>query len=81
MEPSAVGDDLNEVSTLLNVAHRLLVGLRDDVEADPALQGILGDLNAAHDQIDLAMEALGRAQDGADALVDGPPREERPPIH
>jgi hypothetical protein len=81
MEPSAVGDDLNEVSTLLNVAHRLLVGLRDDVEADPALQAILEDLNAAHDQVDLAMETLGRAQDGVDALADGPPREERPPIH
>ena len=35
MEPSAVADDLNEVSVLINVAHRFLLGIRDDVDADP----------------------------------------------
>ena len=81
MEPSAVADDLNEVSVLVNVAHRLLLSIRDDVEASPSLQGILDDLNAAHDQLDLALERLGAAIDQADSAVDGQPREQRPAIH
>ena len=75
MEPSAVADDLNEVSVLVNVAHRLLLSIRDDVEASPSLQVILDDLNAAHDQLDLALERLGTAIDRADSEVDGQPRE------
>jgi hypothetical protein len=82
MEPSAAADDLNEVSVLINVAHRLLLSIRDDVEASPALQGIVDDLDAAHDQLDLALERLGAAIDLADAQADGQPREpQRPPIH
>jgi hypothetical protein len=81
MEPSAVADDLNEVSVLVNVAHRLLLSIRDDVEASPSLQVILDDLNAAHDQLDLALERLGTAIDRADSEVDGQPREQRPAIH
>lgn len=80
MEPSAVGDDLNEVSVIVNVAHRLLLGIRDDLDADPAFQGILDDLNAAHDQLDLVLESIGRAIDSVDSQADRP-REERPPIH
>jgi hypothetical protein len=80
MEPSAVGDDLNEVSVIINVAHRLLLGVRDDVEADPAFQAILDDLNAAHDQLDLALESVGRAIDNVDSQADRP-RDQRPPIH
>lgn len=82
MEPSTVGDDLNEVSVLVNVAHRLILGIRDDVGADPALQAILGDLNAAHDQLDLALESIGTALDQVDQVsaTDGP-REPRPPVH
>jgi hypothetical protein len=81
MEPSAVADDLNEVSVLVNVAHRLILAIRDDVEAMPTLQGIIDDLNAAHDQLDLALEHVGRAIDQADAEADRGPREQRPAIH
>ena len=80
MEPSAVGDDLHEVSVLVNVAHRLLVGIRDDVEADPNLQAIRDDVNLAHDELDLVIEHLGKAIDAVDALADRP-RGERPAIH
>lgn len=81
MEPSEAAGDLNEVSVLVNVAHRLLLTIRDDVEASPALQGILDDINAAHDQLDLALERLGAAIDRADAEADGQPRDQRPAIH
>ena len=80
MEPSAVGDDLNEVSVLVNLAHRLLLGIRDDVDTDPSLQSILDDLNGAHDQLDLALESVGRALDLVDQLIDRP-REQRPALH
>jgi hypothetical protein len=80
MDPSAVGDDLHEVSVLVNVAHRLILGVRDDVEADSALQGILDDLNAAHDQLDLALEHIGAALDQVDQPSDRP-RDQRTPIH
>ena len=81
MEPSAVADDLNEVSVLLNVAHRLLLGIRDDVETSASLQVILDDLNLAHDQLDVALERIGTAIEQADAEADGHPREQRPTIH
>lgn len=81
MEPSVAAEDLNEVSVLINVAHRLLLTIRDDVEGSPSLQGIVDDLNAAHDQLDLALERLGAAIDGADAVAGGQPREQRPAIH
>ena len=81
MEPSAVADDLNEVSVLVNLAHRLLLAIRDDVEASPSLQAILDDLNAAHDQLDLALESIGAAVDLADAEADRQPREQRPAVH
>jgi hypothetical protein len=81
MEPSVAADDLNEVSVLINVAHRLLLSIRDEVETSPSLQGIVEDLDAAHDQLDLALERLGAAIDRADAKADGQPREVRPPIH
>jgi hypothetical protein len=82
MDPSTVGDDLNEVSVLVNVAHRLILGLRDDVDADPALQAILDDLNAAHDQLDLVLEHIGTALDLADQqTATDRPREQRTPIH
>jgi hypothetical protein len=81
MDPSAAADDLNEVSVLVNVAHRLLLIIRDDVEGSPALQGIIDDLNAAHDQLDLALERLGAAIDRADAEAGGQPRDQRPAIH
>ena len=80
MEPSAIGDDLNEVSVIVNVAHRLLLGIRDDVDTDPAFQAILDDLNAAHDQLDLALESIGRALDLVDQQTDRS-REQRPAIH
>lgn len=80
MDPSAVGDELNDVSVLVNVAHRLLLGLRDDIDTDPSLQAILDDLNAAHDQLDLAMESIGRALDRVDQEGDRS-REQRPAIH
>jgi hypothetical protein len=66
MDPSAVADDLNEVSVLVNVAHRLLLAVRDDVETSPALQVLIDDLNAAHDQLDLALERVGAAIERAD---------------
>ena len=81
MEPSTVADDLNEVSVLVNIAHRLLLSIRDDVEALPSLQAILDDLNAAHDELDLVLERIGAAIDRADADADGQPREQRPAIH
>ena len=81
MEPSALADDLNEVSVIVNVAHRLLLAIRDDVEASASLQVILDDLNAAHDQLDLALERVGTAIDQADAEADRQPREQRPTIH
>jgi hypothetical protein len=81
MEPSAIADDLNEVSVLVNVAHRLLLTIRDDVEASPSLQAILDDLNVAHDQLDLAMERIAAALERADADADAQPREQRPAIH
>jgi hypothetical protein len=81
MEPSAVADDLNEVSVLVNVAHRLLLTVRDDVEASAFLQGILDDLNTAHDQLDLVLESIGSAIEQADAEADRQPREQRPAIH
>ena len=81
MEPSSVADDLNEVSVLVNVAHRLLLTIRDDVEASASLQGILDNLNSAHDQLDVLLETIGTAIDQVDAEVDRQPREQRPAIH
>ena len=82
MDPSTVGDDLNEVSVLVNVAHRLILGIRDDVDADPALQATLDDLNAAHDQLDLALEHIGAALDLVDQqTATDRPRDQRSPIH
>jgi hypothetical protein len=81
MEPSVAAEELNEVSVLVNVAHRLLLAIRDDVEGSPSLQGIIDDLDAAHDQLDLVLERLGAAIDRADAEADGQPRDQRPPIH
>jgi hypothetical protein len=81
MEPSAAAEDLNEVSVLVNVAHRMLLTIRDDMEASPSLQGILDDINAAHDQLDLALERLFAAIDRADAAAGEQPREQRPAIH
>jgi hypothetical protein len=81
MEPSAIADDLNEVSVLVNVAHRLLLAIRDEVEASASLQAILDDLDAAHDQLDLVLERIGAAIDQADAEADRQPREQRPTIH
>jgi hypothetical protein len=69
MEPIEVGDDLNEVSVLVNVAHRLLLAIRDDVEAEASLQPIVGDLDEAHDQLDRALESIGRALDRVDAVT------------
>ena len=81
MEPSAIADDLNEVSVLVNVAHRLLLTIRDDVETSPTLQAILDDLNAAHDDLDSALERIGSAVDLADAEANRQPRDQRPAIH
>ena len=81
MELSAVADDLNEVSVLVNVAHRLLLTIRDDLEASPSLQGIMDNLNSAHDQLDLVLENIGSALDQADAEGNRQPREQRPAIH
>ena len=80
MEPSALGDDLNEVSVLLNVAHRLLLGIRDDVDTDPSMLSIVDDLNTAHDQRDAVMERIGAALDRVDEQTDRPPGQ-RPAIH
>lgn len=81
MDPTVAADDLNEVSVLVNVAHRLLLSIREEVETSPALQGIIDDLDAAHDQLDAALERLGSAIDRADAEAGGQPREPRSPIH
>ncbi len=81
MEPSAIADDLNEVSVLVNVAHRLLLAVRDDVETSPALQVLIDDLNAAHDQLDLALERVGAAIERADEEANRQPRDQRPAIH
>ena len=81
MELSTVADDLNDVSVLVNVAHRLLLTIRDDVEASASLQGILDDLNTAHDQLDQVLETIGSVIDKVDAEADGGPREQRPAIH
>lgn len=81
MDSSAVADDLNEISVLVNVAHRLLLTVRDEVEAEPSLQGILDDLNSAHDDLDRALERIGTALERADADAGGQAREQRPPIH
>ena len=83
MELSAVADDLNEVSVLVNVAHRLLLTIRDDVEASPspAHQAILENVNSAHDQLDLVLDTIGSAIDLADAEANRQPREQRPAIH
>lgn len=82
MDPSTVGDDLNEVSVLVNVAHRLIIGVRDDVDADPSLQAILDDLNAAHDQLDLALESIGTALEQVDRMTaTDRPREQRTTLH
>ena len=67
MEPAAVADDLNEVSVLINVAHRLLLSGLDDVAASPSLPAILDDVNAAHEGLDLVHERIGAAIDRADA--------------
>lgn len=81
MELTAVADDLNEVSVLVNVAHRLLLAIRDDVEASSAHPEILDSLNTVHDQLDLVLETIGSAMDQADAEADRQPREQRPTIH
>jgi hypothetical protein len=80
MESSAVADDLNEISVILNVAHRLLLGLRDDVDTDPAFAPIFDDLDAAHEQLDVVIDSVGRALDRVDQENDRP-REQRPAIH
>ncbi len=81
MEPPAIAEDLNEVSVLVNVAHRILLSIRDEIEASPSLQGILDTLDSAHDQLDVAIETISSAIDQADAQSDREPREQRPAIH
>ena len=81
MDPSAIADDLNEVSVLVNVAHRLLLSIRDDVETMPVLQGLIDDLNTAHEDLDSALERLSSAIDQADAEADRQPRDSRPVVH
>jgi hypothetical protein len=81
MEPSAVADDLNEISVLVNVAHRLLLAVRDEIEASPTLQEIVDDLSVAHEQLDLLLDRIGQAIDRADAAAEHRPREQRPAIH
>ena len=80
MEPNEVGDDLNEVSVLVNVAHRLLLAIRDEVDAEASLQEIVGDLDEAHDQLDRALESMGRALDQVDAVTNQS-RGQRPTLH
>jgi hypothetical protein len=80
MESIEVGDDLNEVSVLVNVAHRLLLAIRDEVDAEPSLQSIISDLDQAHDELDRALESVGRALDQVDAATDQP-RGQRPTLH
>jgi hypothetical protein len=65
----------------VNVAHRLLLAIRDDVEASASLQAILDDLNTAHDQLDQVLETIGSAIDQADTEANRQPREQRPAIH
>jgi hypothetical protein len=65
----------------VNVAHRLILTIRDDVEASASLQAIMDDLNAAHDQLDQVLETIGSAIDQADAEANRQPREQRPSIH
>jgi hypothetical protein len=81
MEPSSIADDLNEVSVLVNVAHRLLLAVREDVEASPSLQTIVDDLDAAHGQLDQALDRIGQAIDRADADADGRAGEQPRVIH
>lgn len=81
MDPSAIADDLNEVSVLLNVAHRLLLAIRDDLETSSSLQGVVDDLNAAHGDLDAVLDRLGAAIDQADAEANRQPREQKPAIH
>ena len=81
MELTAVADDLNEVSVLVNVAHRLLLAIRDDVEASSSHPEILDNLNTVHDQLDLVLETIGTTIDQADAEADRQPREQRATIH
>jgi hypothetical protein len=81
MELTAVADDLNEVSVLVNVAHRLLLAIRDDVEASSFHPEILDNLNTVHDQLDLVLETIGTTIDQADAEADRQPREQRATIH
>jgi len=57
------------------------VALRDDVETSPSLQGIIDDIDAAHDQLDAALDRLAAAIDRADAEAGAQPREQRPAIH
>jgi len=80
MEPQEVGDDLNEVSVVVNVAHRLLLAIRDEIDAEASLQSIVGDLDEAHDQLDRALESVGRALDQVDAMTNQP-RGQRPNLH
>ena len=80
MEPQEVGDELNEVSVVVNVAHRLLLAIRDEVDAEASLQSIVGDLDEAHDQLDRALESVGRALDQVDAMTNQP-RGQRPTLH
>ena len=80
MEPLETGDDLNEVSVLVNVAHRLLLTVRDNVEAEPSLQSIIADLESAHDELDRALESIGRALEQVDAASEQP-RGQRPTLH
>ena len=81
MEPSAIAEDLNEVSVLVNVAHRILLTIRDDAEASPSLQGLLETLNTAHNQLDVVLDTISSAMDQADAVNEREPREQRPAIH
>jgi hypothetical protein len=81
MEPSSIADDLNEVSVLVNVAHRLLLAIREDVETAPSLQAIVDDLDAAHDQLDLALDRIGQAIERADADAEGRAGEQPRVIH
>ena len=80
MDSSAVAEDLHEVSVLLSVAHRMLLGVRDDIDTEPNLAAVVDELNTAHEQLDLVMDGVGRALDTIDNETDGP-REQRPAIH
>jgi hypothetical protein len=80
MDPSAAADDLNELSVLVNVAHRLLLGLREDLDTDPTLQSIVDDLDSAHEDLDRALETIGTALDRVEKVIERP-RVQRPPLH